>query len=67
MSAMFDNFDFDVIRRALPYLFREGMTFTLTLTALSALGGIVLGRSRPCRDGNHSGQHQGQGQAAQFH
>jgi glutamate/aspartate transport system permease protein len=41
--SMFTNFDFDVIRRALPYLFYEGMAFTLTLTALSALGGIVLG------------------------
>ena len=40
---MFDNFDFDVIRRALPYLFYEGMTFTLTLTALSATGGLVFG------------------------
>src|ERR1700761_8196752 len=40
---MFANFDFDVIRRALPYLFLDGMTFTLTLTALSAVGGIVLG------------------------
>ena len=41
--SMFTNFDFDVVRRALPYLFYEGMTFTLTLTALSAIGGIVLG------------------------
>jgi glutamate/aspartate transport system permease protein len=40
---MFANFDFDVIRRSLPYLFFDGMSFTLTLTALSALGGIVLG------------------------
>src|SRR6201987_3313870 len=40
---MFSNFDFDVIRRALPYLFLDGMTFTLTLTALSAVGGITLG------------------------
>jgi glutamate/aspartate transport system permease protein len=40
---MFSNFDFDVIRRALPYLFYEGMTFTLTLTALSALGGLAFG------------------------
>ena len=40
---MLGNFDFDVIRRALPYLFYEGMTFTLTLTALSALGGLVFG------------------------
>ena len=40
---MFDNFDFDVIRRSLPYLFYDGMTFTLTLTALSALGGLIFG------------------------
>jgi glutamate/aspartate transport system permease protein len=40
---MFSNFDFDVIRRSLGYLFFDGMTFTLTLTALSALGGLVFG------------------------
>lgn len=40
---MFAGFDFDVIQRSLPYLFREGMTFTLTLTALAMSGGIVLG------------------------
>src|SRR6187402_2559353 len=40
---MFDNLDFDVIRRSLPYLFIDGMTFTLTLTGLSALGGLVFG------------------------
>ena len=40
---MFSNFDFDVIRRSLGYLFYEGMTFTLMLTALSALGGLVFG------------------------
>jgi len=40
---MIGSFDFDVIRRALPYLFYQGMTFTLTLTALSALGGLVFG------------------------
>src|ERR1700758_3821849 len=42
-SAMLGNLDFDVIRRALPYLFYEGMTFTLTLTALSATGGLIFG------------------------
>ena len=36
-------FDFDVIERSLPYLFREGMTFTVTLTALAMTGGIVFG------------------------
>lgn len=40
---MFATFDFDVILRSLPYLFWDGMTFTLMLTALSALGGLVLG------------------------
>jgi glutamate/aspartate transport system permease protein len=40
---MLGNFDFDVIRRSLPYLFEEGMTFTLTLTALAAAGGLVFG------------------------
>ena len=37
------GFDFDVIQRSLGYLFREGMVFTLTLTALSMSGGIVFG------------------------
>jgi glutamate/aspartate transport system permease protein len=37
------GFDFDVIRRSLGYLFRDGMTFTLTLTALAMGGGIVFG------------------------
>lgn len=37
------DFDFNVIQRSVGYLFREGMTFTLTLTALAALGGIVFG------------------------
>jgi glutamate/aspartate transport system permease protein len=36
-------FDFDVIERSWAYLFREGMTFTLTLTALAMTGGIVFG------------------------
>jgi glutamate/aspartate transport system permease protein len=40
---MFENFDFDVIRRSLGYLFFEGMTFTLTLTGLATLGGVILG------------------------
>jgi glutamate/aspartate transport system permease protein len=40
---MFSGFDFDVIERSLPYLFKEGMTFTLTLTALAMTGGIVFG------------------------
>jgi len=40
---MFANFDWDVIVRSLPYLFIDGMTFTLMLTALATAGGIVLG------------------------
>lgn len=38
-----DSFDFGVIYRSLGYLFREGMTFTLTLTVLAAFGGVALG------------------------
>ena len=37
------GFDWDVIQRSLPYLFREGMTFTVTLTLLAMTGGIVFG------------------------
>jgi glutamate/aspartate transport system permease protein len=40
---MFSNFDFDVIVRSLPYLFYQGMTFTILLTVLATAGGIVLG------------------------
>ncbi|HEY7655402.1 MAG TPA: ABC transporter permease subunit [Burkholderiales bacterium] len=40
---MFSGFDFDVIQRSLPFLFKEGMTFTLTLTAMAMTGGIVFG------------------------
>ena len=40
---MFQNFDFDVIRRSIGYLFVEGMTFTLTLTGLATLAGVILG------------------------
>jgi glutamate/aspartate transport system permease protein len=37
------QFDFNVIERSVGYLFREGMTFTLTLTGLAITGGIVFG------------------------
>jgi len=37
------GFDFDVIQRSLPYLFRDGMTFTLTLTFMAMVGGIFFG------------------------
>ncbi|KKO63807.1 Glutamate/aspartate transport system permease protein GltK [Janthinobacterium sp. KBS0711] len=40
---MFGNFDFDVISRSWVYLFQTGMVFTLKLTALAMVGGIVLG------------------------
>src|SRR5260370_34790477 len=40
---MFSNFEFAVIIRSIPYLFLDGMTFTLTLTALATAIGIVLG------------------------
>jgi len=40
---MDSGFDFDVIQRSWVYLFREGMSFTLTLTALAMTGGIVFG------------------------
>ncbi|GJE15991.1 amino acid ABC transporter permease [Methylobacterium marchantiae] len=40
---MFTDFDFGVVLTSLPYLFGTGMVFTLTLTALAASGGIILG------------------------
>jgi glutamate/aspartate transport system permease protein len=40
---MFANFDFDVIIRSLPYLFIDGMSFTLMLTALATCFGIIIG------------------------
>ena len=40
---MDSGFDFDVIQRSWGYLFKEGMTFTLTLTALAMAGGIIFG------------------------
>ena len=40
---MLSGFDFDVIQRSLPYLFKEGMTFTLTLTGMAMTGGIFFG------------------------
>jgi len=49
---MFANFDFDVIWRSLPYLFYQGMTFTLLLTALATIGGNgragVIGLHQAC-------------------
>jgi glutamate/aspartate transport system permease protein len=40
---MDSGFDFDVIERSLGYLFREGMTFTITLTLIAMTGGIIFG------------------------
>ena len=40
---MFSTFDFDVIWRSLPYLFDQGMVFTLTLTAIATFFGLILG------------------------
>ena len=37
------GFDWGAIQKSLPYLFKEGMTFTVTLTLLSMTGGIVFG------------------------
>ena len=34
---MLAGFDFDVIERSLPYLFKEGMVFTVTLTAVASV------------------------------
>jgi len=39
---VFTGFDFDVISRSLPYM-GQGMLFSLGLTFLSMLGGIILG------------------------
>ena len=36
-------FDFDVIARSWVYLFRDGMSFTLTLTILATFGGVFFG------------------------
>jgi len=40
---MFSGYDFEVIQRSAGYLFREGMTFTLTLTLMAMVGGIFFG------------------------
>jgi len=38
-----EGFDWGVIQRSLPYLFLEGMKFTVTLTLLAMAGGIIFG------------------------
>ena len=40
---MFANFDWNVILRSLPYLFFDGMRFTIMLTLMATTGGIVIG------------------------
>jgi glutamate/aspartate transport system permease protein len=40
---MLTGFDYQTIINALPYLFMTGMTFTLTLTALATIFGIIFG------------------------
>lgn len=40
---MLADFDVGVILRTLPYLIGEGLVFTLTLTALAAVGGVIFG------------------------
>jgi len=40
---MFSDIDWDVIIRSLPYLFFEGMRFTIMLTLMATAGGIVIG------------------------
>lgn len=40
---MFSTFDFDVIWRTWPYLFFEGMRFTVQLTLIATIGGLFLG------------------------
>lgn len=40
---MFENFDFDVIARTWQVLIFQGLAFTLQITVLSMIGGIVFG------------------------
>jgi glutamate/aspartate transport system permease protein len=40
---MFAGFDFGVIKNSLSYLFLQGMSVTLSLTFLAAVGGVILG------------------------
>src|SRR5215468_7482332 len=37
------GFDWGEIQRSIPYLFLEGMRFTVTLTLLAMTGGIIFG------------------------
>ncbi|MFM0045422.1 amino acid ABC transporter permease [Paraburkholderia sediminicola] len=40
---MFESFDTGVISRSLNYLFIDGMTFTVKLTFMAMIGGLVIG------------------------
>jgi glutamate/aspartate transport system permease protein len=40
---MFSTFDWNVIIRSLPYLFLDGMRFTIMLTLMATASGIVIG------------------------
>jgi glutamate/aspartate transport system permease protein len=40
---MFSNIDWNVIIRSLPYLFFDGMRFTIMLTLMATAGGVVIG------------------------
>src|SRR5215813_13884653 len=40
---MFSNIDWNVIIRSLPYLFLDGMRFTIMLTLMATAGGILIG------------------------
>jgi glutamate/aspartate transport system permease protein len=40
---MFGHFDYHEILNNLPYLMKVGMTFTLTLTVLVVIGGVIFG------------------------
>ena len=37
------DFDIDVIERSFAYLFRDGMSFSLQLTGLAMIGGLLFG------------------------
>ena len=40
---MLENFDFEVIARSWQVLIFQGLAFTLEVTVLSMIGGVVLG------------------------
>lgn len=40
---MFSTFDYQAVLKALPYLFFDGMRFTVLLTVMATAGGLVIG------------------------